>query len=78
MLNMFRKLSIRWKFQIGFFAVTMVTTLYNRWLASSALDNSVEIARRGEAPPAVIDSLEAARESFIFHAIWESGIEFKQ
>ncbi len=56
----------------------MVTTLYNRWLASSALDNSVEIARRGEAPPAVIDSLEAARESFIFHAIWESGIEFKQ
>lgn len=76
MLNLFHNLSIRWKLQFGFFAVTMVTTLYNRWLASSALQESVNIARQGNAPTSVVESLEAARESFIFHAIWESGIEF--
>ena len=76
MLNLIRNLSIRWKFQLGFFAVTMVTTLYNRWLASNALEESVDIARQGGASDAVVQSLETARESFIVHAIWESGIEF--
>lgn len=76
MLNFFKNLSIRWKFQIGFFTVTMVTTLYNRWLASKALDNSTAIAREGNAPENVIQALETAHDDFIVHAIWESGIEF--
>jgi len=76
MFNFFQSLSIRWKFQVIFFTVTMITTLYNRWLATSALDDFVEIARSGGAPSNVVVSLEKARESFVFHAIWESGIEF--
>lgn len=76
MFNFFHNLSIRWKFQIIFFAVTMITTLYNRWLASNALENSVAIAKQGNAPVSVIESLESAHEAFIFHAVWESGIEF--
>lgn len=76
MTNWFLGLGIRWKFQIGFFTVTMVTTLYNRWLAVGALDESVQIAIAGKAPSSVVESLEAAREAFILHAIWESGIEF--
>lgn len=76
MFNIFHNLSIRWKFQIVFFAVTMVTTLYNRWLASNALEDSVNIAKNGNAPATVIESLEKAHEAFIFHAIWESSIEF--
>lgn len=76
MMKIFHNLSIRWKFQFVFFAVTMVTTLYNRWLASNALEDSVKIARQGNAPASVVELLEAAHEEFIFHAIWESGIEF--
>ena len=76
MINWFLGLSIRWKFQIVFFTVTMLTTLYNRWLAVGALDESVQIAIAGKASTSVIESLEAAREAFILHAIWESGIEF--
>jgi methyl-accepting chemotaxis protein len=76
MLKFFQNLSIRWKFQFIFFTVTMITTLYNRWLATAALDDFVEIARSGGASDSVVKSLEVARESFIFHAIWESGVEF--
>jgi len=54
----------------------MITTLYNRWLATGAMDEFVEIARNGGAPNNVISALEDARESFIFNAIWESGVEF--
>ena len=74
-MNWFKKLSIRWKLQIGFFAVTMITTIYNRWLASVALKDSINIAKDGEAPLHVIAALEQARDDFIFHAVWESGIE---
>lgn len=76
MINFFQSLSIRWKFQFVFFAVTMVTTLYNRWLATGAMDEFVTIARNGGAPANVVSNLENARDSFVFNAIWESGIEF--
>lgn len=75
-MRWFHNLSIRWKFQIGFFAVTMVTTLYNRWLAAHALAGSIDIATQGGAPAAVVTELVNARDAFIFHAVWESGIEF--
>jgi len=35
-MDWFKNLSIRWKFQLGFFVVTMVTTIYNRMLASTS------------------------------------------
>jgi len=75
MLEFFQNLSIRWKFQFLFFAVTMITTLYNRWIATNTLDQFIEIASNGGASDNVIKSLETARESFIVHGIWESGIE---
>ena len=74
-MSWFSRLSIRWKLQVGFFAVTMITTLYNRWLAAGALGDSVAIAREGGAPATVVEALVAARESFIFNAVWESALE---
>ena len=74
-MNWFSRLSIRWKLQFGFFAVTMITTLYNRWLAAGALGDSIAIARDGQAPAAVVEALVAARDSFIFNAVWESALE---
>lgn len=72
----FLKLSIRWKLQLGFFMVTMVTTIYNRMLASHELGKMVEIARSGGVPIAMIDKLEANHHAYIINSFWESGIEF--
>ncbi|GAB6040595.1 methyl-accepting chemotaxis protein [Endothiovibrio diazotrophicus] len=74
-MNWFSRLSIRWKLQFGFFAVTMITTIYNRWLAAGALGESVDIARHGGAPAGVVEGLVAARDTFIFNAVWESALE---
>ncbi len=76
MLNWFHGLSIRWKLQLGFFVVTMITTIYNRILATYELREMVEIARKGDVAQPVIAALEANVSSYIFNSFWESGIEF--
>ena len=75
-MNWFSRLSIRWKFQIGFFFVTMVTTVYNRFLASWELQKMVDIARSGGAAESVIHALQESRSAYHFNAVWESGLEF--
>lgn len=69
-------LSIRWKLQLGFFIVTMVTTIYNRLLASHELEKLVIIARENHVSPIVIRQLESNHAAYIFNSFWESGIEF--
>lgn len=69
-------LSIRWKLQFGFFMVTMVTTVYNRILASEELEKMVEIARSNGANEQVIKLLDANHSAYIFNSFWESGLEF--
>ena len=76
MKNWFLSLSIRWKLQFGFFLVTMVTTVYNRMLASHELGQMVEIARQGGVSQQVISQLQANHSSYIFNSFWESGLEF--
>lgn len=75
-MNWFMNLSIRWKLQFSFFAVTMVTTIYNRLLASLELVKMVEIAKTGQASAEVISQLEANHSAYIFNSFWESGLEF--
>ena len=75
-MNWFLNLSIRWKFQIGFFVVTMVTTIYNRLLATHELQKMIDIARDGGVSEQVIRTLQANKSSYIFNSIWESGLEF--
>ncbi len=74
--NWFLALSMRWKLQLGFFVVTMITTIYNRMLASHELTRMTDIAREGGATPEVIAKLVANHEAYIFNSVWESGIEF--
>jgi methyl-accepting chemotaxis protein len=76
MMNWFLALSIRWKLQLGFFMVTMITTIYNRILAAHELANMVEIARNDNVAASVILQLEANHSAYIFNSFWESGIEF--
>lgn len=72
----FSRLSIRWKLQLGFFVVTMITTVFNRLLATHELTKMIDIARAGNVAPAVVAQLEANRATYIFNSFWESGIEF--
>ncbi len=75
-MNWYRNLSVRWKLQIGFFAVAVVTTLYNRWHATHELKNMIEIARAGNAPAEILRQLEANLHAYAFNSIWETGLEF--
>ena len=72
----FMSLSIRWKLQFGFFAVTMITTIFNRLLASNELAKLITIATDNGVNSGVIEKLEASRNTFIFNSFWESGLEF--
>ena len=76
MKNWFLSLSIRWKLQLGFFMVTMITTVYNRILAAHELGNMVEIARNNNVASTVIQQLEENHSAYIFNSFWESGLEF--
>jgi len=73
----FSSLSIRWKLQIGFFTVTMVTTIFNRWLASAELSDMIQIVKNSaSSDDALIAELQNNYDAFIFNSFWESGIEF--
>lgn len=76
MMNWFLSLSIRWKLQVGFFVVTMVTTIYNRILASHELQKMIDIAQSGGASASVVQALQDNRSAYHLHSVWESGIEF--
>ena len=76
MTNWFLSLSIRWKLQFGFFLVTMVTTVYNRMLASHELGKMVDIARSNGVSAQIISQLDANHSAYILNSFWESGLEF--
>ncbi|MDO8813416.1 MAG: methyl-accepting chemotaxis protein [Gallionella sp.] len=76
MLEKIMSMSIRWKLQFGFFMVTMITTIFNRMLASHELDKMVEITRANGVSKQVVDQLSANHSAYIFNSFWESGIEF--
>ena len=75
-MRWFMSLSIRWKLQFGFFLVTMVTTIFNRLLASNELSKMIEIAKSNNVADSVVQQLQANQDSYIFNSFWESGLEF--
>lgn len=75
-MNWFSKLSIRWKLQIGFMVVTMVTTVFNRLLAAHELQQMIDIAQSGGASAAIVQAMQDNRSAYIFNSVWESAIEF--
>ncbi|MFM9912062.1 MAG: methyl-accepting chemotaxis protein [Methylophilaceae bacterium] len=75
-MKWFSSLSIRWKLQIYFFAVTIVTTIYNRVLAAHELQKMVDIAKASGVSETVIQQLADNRSHYILSSVWESGLEF--
>ena len=74
-IDWFRSWSIRWKLQFGFFFVTMTTMLLNRWLSVLELDRVIEVVADGGGSSQLIQQLKANRDTYIFNAFWESGLE---
>lgn len=70
------KLGLRWKLQIGFIAVTAVTTLFNRFLAFHELQKMIDIASDHNVSADTVALMVQSRSDFIFNSIWESAIEF--
>ncbi|AZZ91300.1 methyl-accepting chemotaxis protein [Hahella sp. KA22] len=69
-------LSIRWKIQIAFFAVAVVTIIYNRTLAAVELQALIDLAESRQVAATTIAAMQEEYRSFMFNAIWESSLQF--
>lgn len=76
LMDWWSKLSLRWKLQIGFIAVTAITTLFNRFLAVHELQKMIDIANGEGVSANTVAMMVQSRSDFIFNSIWESAIEF--
>lgn len=79
MHSLFQRLSsisIRWKLQLSFFLVTMITIIINRWVGYGEIDTLINIARDHNIDPAVIQLLEQRLTVYIQDTIWQSSVEF--
>jgi len=72
----FSAISMRWKLQLSFFLVTMITIIINRWVGYGEIDTLINIARNHNVDPAVIQLLEQRLTVYIQDTIWQSSIEF--
>ncbi len=72
----FLALSVRWKLQLGFMLVTMLTTVYSRMLASVEMTRLIDVAKNNNVSEQVLSLLEQRHDQYIFNSFWESGIEF--
>lgn len=68
-------ISMRWKLQISFFIVTMVTILINRWVGYSELEHLINITRQHGVAPDVINLLEQRLVVYIQDSVWHSALE---
>lgn len=76
MFKRFHSISIRWKLQVAFFAVTMATIIIVRWLDYRALEQLAELARRGNVNADALKVLEQQLDNYLINALWQSALEF--
>ncbi len=69
-------LSIRWKLQISFFLVTMITIVVNRMVGYGEMEHLIDIAKGHGVDGALISDLDARLSAYITDSFWQSGIEF--
>ncbi|WP_199609585.1 methyl-accepting chemotaxis protein [Flocculibacter collagenilyticus] len=76
MKHFFSALSLKWKLQIGFMAIAMITTIYNRWIASNELQQMIATAKQSNLPTAFIQTLEQQYTHFVQYAVFDALIQF--
>jgi len=72
----FLALSIQWKLQLGFFVVTMVTIMVNRWEGYTELKQLINIAKKHEVSAGVLVELNNRLDAYVITSIWQSAVEF--
>jgi len=72
----FLALSIQWKLQLGFFVVTMVTIIMNRWEGYGELKQLIDIARANNVSATVLVELNNRLSAYVSASIWQSAVEF--
>jgi len=75
MRHRFSALGIRWKLQISFFLVTVVTIIFVRWNGYLQLVQLVEVARQGGVAMDIIARLDARLAAYITSALWQAALE---
>ena len=75
MMRWFSALSIRWKLQLSFFLVTLVTIVFMRWGSYQELVRLIEIARQANVEPVVLAQLDARRVAYLTNTLWQSALE---
>ena len=76
MKDFWLKLSLRWKLQISFMAVAMVTTIYNRWIAASELEEVIDTVAKTSTDQRLLSQLEQQYTSFLTSSIWDTLLQF--
>ncbi|NOX76483.1 MAG: methyl-accepting chemotaxis protein [Gammaproteobacteria bacterium] len=72
----FFAMGIRWKLQISFFVVVMVTIVINRWVGYGELQRMIAIAKQQPLQADVAAQLDAELAAYVFDSLWQSGLEF--
>ena len=70
------KLSLRWKLQIGFMAIAMITTIYNRIIAANEIEDVISLVSTSTNDPALINALNNKLSDFYIGSIWDSLLQF--
>ena len=74
-IERFLAIPIRWKLQLSFFMVTMITILINRWVGYGEMSRLIEIAKDNNISVNVITLLEQRLVVYIQDSFWQSSIE---
>jgi len=75
MTRWFSALSLRWRLQVSFFLVAVVTVAFVRWDGYQQLAQLVEIARQNGAVLGVIAQMDARLAAYITSTLWQSALQ---
>ncbi|WP_210561434.1 methyl-accepting chemotaxis protein [Psychrosphaera aestuarii] len=76
MKSFWLNLSLRWKLQLGFMAIAMITTIYNRIIASNELKRLISLVESSTSNPDLHSQMQRQLESFYVNSIWDSLLQF--
>jgi len=76
MKEFWKNLSIRWKLQISFMLITVLTTIYNQVLSVQEFKSIIELCKLYNLNESGLAALTERYDSNIFNSYWQSGLEF--
>lgn len=76
MKSFWLRLSLRWKLQIGFMAIAMFTTFYNRWIAANELTLFIDTVKSNTNDQTLLTALNQHYETFLVNSIWDTLLQF--